>query len=48
LFPFLRRAAANYRDERYQTVLAKIPPVDAEDRSNLLLASAAENVRAQR
>ena len=48
LFPLLRRAAVEYRDPKYQTLIAKIPAVDAEDRSNLLLASATENVRAQR
>ena len=48
LFPLVRRATVKYRDEHYQMVLAKIPPVDSDDRNNLLLASTAENVRAQR
>ena len=36
LFPLLRRAAFEYRDQHYQTVLAKIPPADLADRSILL------------
>lgn len=36
LFPLIRRAAARYGDQRYQSLLAKIPSVDAADRSNLL------------
>ena len=47
LFPLLRRAAVKYRDEHYKTVLAKTPPVDAEDRSNLLRSSATNISRAQ-
>ena len=36
LFPLIRRAAEKYGDQQYRSLLAKIPTVDASDRSNLL------------
>ena len=36
LFPLMRRAAAVYRDKEYQASMAKVPDVDAADRSRLL------------
>jgi Alginate lyase len=41
LFPLLRRAAASYQGEEFRALLAKIPRVDAADRSNLLMPGAA-------
>ncbi|PYT03112.1 MAG: hypothetical protein DMF60_19330, partial [Acidobacteria bacterium] len=35
LFPLMRRAAARYRDEKYQVLMAKIPQLDPGDRGNL-------------
>jgi hypothetical protein len=37
LFPLMRRAAAVYHDKEYQTLMAKVPAVDAADRNRLLL-----------
>lgn len=48
LFPLVRRAAVKYNDRQYRSLLAKIPSVDASDRSNLVLANAQEDRRAQR
>src|SRR5256884_6117557 len=36
LFPLMRRAAAVYHDKEYQASMAKIPALDAADRSRLL------------
>src|SRR6266567_861628 len=36
LFPLMRRAAAVYHDQEYQTLMAKLPAVDSGDRSRLL------------
>ncbi|MEY2430243.1 MAG: hypothetical protein QOJ40_3128 [Verrucomicrobiota bacterium] len=36
LYPLLRRAAAAYPGSKYQTLLSKIPPVEASNRINLL------------
>jgi len=36
LFPLIRRASAHYVDVRFRTLLAKVPAVSADDRSNLL------------
>ncbi len=36
LFPLLRQAAGKYRDQSYQSLMMKIPKVDASDRANLL------------
>jgi alginate lyase len=35
LYPIMRRAAARYRDEKYQVLMARIPRLDPEDRGNL-------------
>jgi hypothetical protein len=36
LFPLIRRAAAHYGDAPFQLVVAKVPSLDAADRSHLL------------
>ena len=36
LFPLIRRAAAHYHDEKFRTLVTKVPAVSADDRSNLL------------
>ena len=36
LFPLIRRAAGYYNDEKFRTLLSKVPAVNADDRSNLL------------
>src|SRR5215468_8608933 len=36
LFPLIRRAAAHYTDEKFRTLLTKVPAVNADDRTNLL------------
>ena len=36
LYPLLRKAALRYQDAPYQTLMAKVPDVDAADRQNLL------------
>jgi hypothetical protein len=36
LFPLMRRAATKYSDPQFHALLAKVPSVDAADRSNLL------------
>jgi hypothetical protein len=36
LFPLMRRAAAVYHDKQYLSMLARVPEVDAADRSRLL------------
>lgn len=36
LFPLIRRAAAHYNDEKFRTLLTKVPAVNADDRTNLL------------
>ena len=36
LAPLLRRAATHYRDSKFQAMLAKVPDVSPNDRSNLL------------
>ena len=36
LFPLIRRASTHYVDVRFRTLLAKVPAVSADDRSNLL------------
>jgi hypothetical protein len=38
LFPLLRRAAAKYDDARFAGVFAKVPAVEAADRSRLVVA----------
>jgi hypothetical protein len=48
LFPLLRQAATKYKDSKYQALIAKIPSVGADDRSNLLRPSNKENTRAER
>ena len=48
LFPLLRQAATKYKDSKYQALIAKIPSVGADDRSNLLRGNTRENSRAQR
>ena len=48
LFPLIRQAAVKYAEPKYQTLIAKIPAVDAQDRSNLLRSSATNISRAQR
>ena len=35
LFPLIRRASAHYKDERFRALLAKVPAVSTDDRSNL-------------
>jgi len=35
LFPLIRRAAAHYNDEKFRTLLTKVPAINADDRSNL-------------
>jgi hypothetical protein len=35
LFPLIRRAAAHYNDEKFRTLLSKVPAVNADDRTNL-------------
>jgi hypothetical protein len=35
LFPLIRRAAAHYKDEKFRTLLSKVPAVNADDRTNL-------------
>ena len=42
LFPLLRQAATRFSDEAFRTLVAKVPPADAADRSNLLFAKAAK------
>jgi hypothetical protein len=39
-YPLLRRAAVKYPDGPYRSFLAKIPPADAADRSNLFRETA--------
>jgi hypothetical protein len=36
LFPLMRRAAAIYKDQSYQALMAKVPEPGATDRSRLL------------
>jgi len=48
LFPLVRRAAARYEDQRYQSLIAKIPKLDAADRGNLLRSRVTDNSQAQR
>ena len=36
LFPLMRRAATKYNDPQFHALLAKVPSVDAADRSNLI------------
>jgi Alginate lyase len=36
LFPLMRRVATKYNDPQFQALFAKVPNVDAADRSNLL------------
>jgi len=48
LFPLMRHAAVVYRDEAYQTMMAKVPIVNRSDRSRLLRAEAAPAKQAQR
>jgi hypothetical protein len=38
LFPLLRRAATKYEDSQFAAVFARVPKVDATDRSRLLIA----------
>lgn len=47
LFPLLRRAALHYPEQKYQALLAKLPAVNAADRSHLLLPKNAEKKQAQ-
>ena len=35
LFPLIRRAAAHYNDEKFRTLLSKVPAVNPDDRTNL-------------
>lgn len=37
LFPLMRRAAAVYHDKEYQSLMTRVPALDAADRSRLLL-----------
>ena len=48
LFPLLRQAAARFSDEALQSLMARVPPDDAADRSNLLFAKAAKKAAAHR
>ncbi|HJZ82276.1 MAG TPA: alginate lyase family protein [Pyrinomonadaceae bacterium] len=48
LFPLMRRAASAYHDKPYQAVVARIPDVDAADRSRLMRPDAATARQAQR
>ncbi len=48
LFPLMRRAAAVYRDKAYQSMMAKVPPQDAADRSRLIRSETASAKQAQR
>ena len=41
LVPLIRRAATHYSDAQFKTVVAKVPRIDAADRSNLLRQSKA-------
>ena len=36
LFPVLRRAAAKYQDDKFRTLLSKVPEIDAADRRRIL------------
>jgi hypothetical protein len=47
LFPLIRRAAVGYDDQRYQSLAAKLPSVDASDRANLLRAKVRTNNQAK-
>lgn len=42
-FGLLRRAVAKYSDEQYKSVLRKLPKLEPEHRSNLLVASAEDS-----
>jgi len=48
LFPLMRRAAAIYRDKKYQSVMAKVPALDQADRSRLLHSEEVTPKQAQR
>ena len=48
LFPLMRRAAVVYRDKAYQSMMAKVPPQDAADRSRLIRSETASAKQAQR
>jgi hypothetical protein len=39
LFPLMRRAATKYSDPQFHALLAKVPSVDAADRSNLVCSA---------
>ena len=36
LFPLIRRAAPHYKDAKFQALVARVPAVNADDRSNLI------------
>ena len=48
LFPLMRRAAAVYRDRKYQMLMARIPEVDRADRNRLLRPEGVTTRQAQR
>jgi hypothetical protein len=48
LFPLLRQAAMKYQDQPFQSLVSKIPKVDAADRTRLLFASTIEKSQAHR
>jgi hypothetical protein len=48
LFPLLRRAATEYGDGRFAAVFAKVPTVDATDRSRLLTVDHISSRQAQK
>ena len=48
LFPLMRRAAAVYRDQAYQKLIAKVPEVNSADRRRLLRPDVNPTKQAQR
>jgi len=38
LFPLMRRAAVKYRDDKFRSMMAKVPSADASGKENLVLA----------
>ena len=48
LFPLLRRAATKYEDQQFADLLAKVPKVDATDRTRLLTPDPFASRQAQR
>ena len=47
LFALMRRASAIYRDQRYQSLMAKVPDVNPSDRSRLVTAHASAEIQAR-